>query len=88
MADDFQVHFSQTEYGPLEDYAEEHSSRGGTLLEELVRTTWQRSIHPRMLSARGLRAKNERARSSISSLQSTVISSPCAASPSLRHKAE
>lgn len=50
MADDFQVHFSQTEYGPLEDYAEEHSSRGGTLLEELVRTTWQRSIHPRMLS--------------------------------------
>ena len=52
MADDFQVHFSQTEYGPLEDYAEEHSSRGGTLLEELVRTTWQRSIHPRMVVRR------------------------------------
>lgn len=49
-ADDFQVHFSQDRYGELEEYAEEHSSRGNALLDELVRTTWQRSVHPRMLS--------------------------------------
>lgn len=49
-ADDFQVHFSQERYGELEEYAEAHSSRGNALLDELVRTTWQRSVHPRMLS--------------------------------------
>lgn len=49
-ADDFQVHFSQDRYGELEEYAEAHSSRGNALLDALVRATWQRSVHPRMLS--------------------------------------
>lgn len=50
VAEDFCVHFSQDRYGELEQYAELHSSRGNALLDELVRVTWQRSVHPRMLS--------------------------------------
>ena len=40
MADDFQVHFSQTEYGPLEDYAETlafPSPEAGGLFEKVMK---------------------------------------------------
>ena len=51
MTDDgYNIHFSAEQYGQLERYAEEHSSVGSELLGELARATWQRSVHPRMLS--------------------------------------
>lgn len=51
MTDDgHNIHFSAEKYGLLERYAEEHSSAGPELLDELVRATWRRSVHPRMLS--------------------------------------
>ena len=51
MTDDgYNIHFSAEKYGLLEQYAEQHSSAGPALLDELVRATWQRSVHPRMLS--------------------------------------
>ena len=44
------MHFSDSQYSALEDYATSHSSPQGELLEELVRTTWLRLPNPRMIS--------------------------------------
>ena len=50
MTDGHNIHFSAEQYGRLEEYAEAHSSAEPPLLAELTRATWQRSVHPRMLS--------------------------------------
>lgn len=44
------MHFSADKYRQLEEYAESSSWTEPALLSELARTTWLRSVHPRMLS--------------------------------------
>lgn len=44
------MHFSADKYRQLEEYAESSSWAEPPLLSELARTTWLRSVHPRMLS--------------------------------------